>query len=123
MEMIACELGVHRDSLHEWAQAHKEFSDARKLAKQFQLVRFQQMYLAGTTGQLRRVVSRTTTPRLDPRTGQVLFDATGKPIADVVEKFAPAQFAQAAAIFWGKAVHRMDEAGPLEDDDVEVQFD
>jgi hypothetical protein len=33
---FACKIGVHRDTLHEWAQQHPAFSDAYKMAKQHQ---------------------------------------------------------------------------------------
>ena len=32
---MACELGVHKDSLYEWAKVHEEFSDAFTHAKQW----------------------------------------------------------------------------------------
>lgn len=31
---IACEIGVHRDTLYEWAKVHSEFSDAFMYARQ-----------------------------------------------------------------------------------------
>lgn len=33
---FAISIGVHRDTLHEWAKTHVEFSDAYKKAKDFQ---------------------------------------------------------------------------------------
>ncbi len=36
-EWIACEIGVHVDTVYEWAKVHKEFSEAITLAKQLEL--------------------------------------------------------------------------------------
>lgn len=33
---FAIKIGVHRDTLHEWANKHDEFSDAYKMAKEYQ---------------------------------------------------------------------------------------
>lgn len=33
---FCCEIGIHRDTLHEWIKKHEEFSDAYKEAKEHQ---------------------------------------------------------------------------------------
>ncbi len=51
--IIACELGVHRDTLHEWSKVHPEFSDAIKMVKQYQEANMQKIGLAGMVGKLK----------------------------------------------------------------------
>jgi len=51
--MIACDWGVHIDSLHEWVKVHPEFSEAKKLAKQHQEAFMQRLGLSGMTGKLK----------------------------------------------------------------------
>lgn len=52
-QMIACGWGVHVDSLHEWAKAYPEFSEAKKLAKQCMEAHMQQIGLAGMLGKIK----------------------------------------------------------------------
>ncbi len=106
-QMIACEFGVHVDSLHEWAAKVPQFSEAKKLARQWQEVKFQQMFMKGMVGKLKRVATRTESAEN----------------GDVTTTYEYAPFAQAAAIFWAKAQFSYDEAGQLNDDDVEPIFD
>jgi hypothetical protein len=88
--MIACDWGVHVDSLHEWAKAHPEFSEAKKLAKQYQEAFMQKLGMAGMTGNLPK--GRSLNPSM--------------------------------WIFWMKARHRWDEAGPgFDDEEIEPIFD
>ena len=35
-EKFASDIGVHKDSIYEWAKVHPEFSDAKKIAQQLQ---------------------------------------------------------------------------------------
>lgn len=93
--MIACDWGVHVDSLHEWAKVHAEFSEAKKLAKQHQEVFMQRMGMAGMTG----------------------IAVRSKDGKEVMSKFSPAMW-----IFWMKARHRWDEAGQMDDDEADLEF-
>jgi hypothetical protein len=36
LERFAAQIGVHRDTLHEWSKVHEDFSDAIKVAKELQ---------------------------------------------------------------------------------------
>lgn len=56
LEMIAEEIGVHRDSLKEWAAVHPEFSAAMRQAKQSQEVFMQKMGMKGMMGQIKGFV-------------------------------------------------------------------
>lgn len=50
LEILGCKLDVHRDTLHEWAKVHPEFSDAIKMVKQHQEAAMQVIGLQGITG-------------------------------------------------------------------------
>ncbi len=86
LEIIACTLDVHRDTLHEWTKKHPEFSDAIKHVKQHCHANMQRIGLAGMTGKLKG------------------FNAS-------------------SWIFWMKAQFNWDEAGQVDDDDIEPIFD
>lgn len=51
-EMFACDLGVHIDTLHEWAKVHPEFGYAKKLAKQHMVVGMQKLGFAAMNGKV-----------------------------------------------------------------------
>lgn len=47
---MACQIGVHRDSLYEWAKQHEEFSDAFTRGTQESLAYWEQMGQEGAEG-------------------------------------------------------------------------
>jgi len=49
-ETFGCRLGVHRETLYEWAKVHKEFSDAKKMGREFQYEFWFKLGLGGAMG-------------------------------------------------------------------------
>lgn len=85
-ESFAATAHVCFDTLYEWVQAHEDFSEAKKEGLARNLKFWEDLGKAGTSGQLRRVVSETPVigkdrdgndiPMLDPKTGQPMMTRT-----------------------------------------------
>lgn len=52
-ESFAGEIGVHRDTLYAWTNAHPEFSDAKKIGTAASLLWWEKTGIAGVMGQIR----------------------------------------------------------------------
>ena len=51
--MFASDIGVHIDTILEWAKVHKEFSVSKKLARQIQHTIFQKKYIHAMDGKIK----------------------------------------------------------------------
>lgn len=58
-EAIACEWGVHVDTFSIWSKAHPEFKEAKRMAKQWMLVRWQKYGKMLTLGKLGKFANVT----------------------------------------------------------------
>jgi hypothetical protein len=102
--------GVARSTLYEWEEMYPEFSDAKKVGREWQYLNLYKLGLAGMTGQLTTVRKETTVKK---KNGDV---ETTKEYAHV--------FGQAAWIFMMKNMQSWkDEPDTSEDDWVdEITF-
>lgn len=112
-ETFAAEIGVGRDTLYGWEKKFKEFSDAKKRAREAQYKALTTVGMSGMVGKITTVTSRTTKTVTRKINGEEVSETT------VTETLAPGFNATAWIFFMKNCFGWRDIVEISEDDEID----